>query len=49
MHSRRDVWDVLKNNIYLDAVIYGDVGLKAAVEASGADRLMFGKEANPCA
>ena len=40
--SRRNVWDVLKNNIYLDAVIYADVGLKAAIDASGADRLMFG-------
>ncbi|KAI6819980.1 uracil-5-carboxylate decarboxylase [Hortaea werneckii] len=44
LQSRRDVWDVLKNNIYLDAVIYGDVGLKAAVDASGADRLMFGTD-----
>lgn len=40
--NRRNVWDVLKNNIYLDAVIYADVGLKAAVDASGADRLLFG-------
>ncbi|KAK4546341.1 hypothetical protein LTR36_002018 [Oleoguttula mirabilis] len=42
--KRRDVWDVLKNNIYLDAVIYADVGLKAAIDASGADRLMFGTD-----
>ena len=41
--NRRDLWDVLKKNIYLDAVIYADVGLKAAVDASGADRLMFGE------
>jgi hypothetical protein len=41
--GRRDVWEVLKTNIYLDAVIYSDVGLKAAMNASGADRLMFGK------
>ena len=40
--NRRDVWDILKKNIYLDAVIYADVGFKAAVDASGADRLMFG-------
>jgi aminocarboxymuconate-semialdehyde decarboxylase len=40
--GRRDIWDVLKTNIYLDAVIYADIGLKAAVDASGADRLMFG-------
>ncbi|KAF2743477.1 uracil-5-carboxylate decarboxylase [Sporormia fimetaria CBS 119925] len=41
---RRDVWDILKSNIYLDAVIYSDVGLKAAVNASGSDRLMFGTD-----
>lgn len=39
----RGVWDVLKKNIYLDAVIYKEVGLKAAVDASGADRVLFGK------
>lgn len=42
LSGRRDVWDVLQKNIYLDAVIYADVGLKAAIDASGADRLMFG-------
>lgn len=42
--GRRDVWDVLKTNIYLDAVIYADVGLKAAIDASGADRLLFGTD-----
>jgi aminocarboxymuconate-semialdehyde decarboxylase len=41
--GRRDVWEILKTNIYLDAVIYSEVGLKAAIDASGADRLMFGK------
>jgi aminocarboxymuconate-semialdehyde decarboxylase len=40
---RRDIWDILKTNIYLDAVIYSEVGLKAALDASGADRLMFGQ------
>lgn len=44
LKNRRDVWDVLKNNIYLDAVIYADTGLKAAIDASGADRLMFGTD-----
>ena len=38
IENRRAVWDVLKKNIYLDAVIYADVGLKAAIAASGADR-----------
>jgi aminocarboxymuconate-semialdehyde decarboxylase len=40
--GRRGLWDILKKNIYLDAVIYSEVGLKAAVEASGSDRVMFG-------
>lgn len=40
--GRRDLWDILKKNIYLDAVIYSEVGLKAAIEASGGDRVMFG-------
>ena len=43
LESRRGLWDVLNENIYLDAVIYADVGLKAAVDASGADKMMFGK------
>jgi predicted TIM-barrel fold metal-dependent hydrolase len=42
---QRGIWDVLKTNIYLDAVAYGTAGLKAAVEAGGGstDRLLFGK------
>ncbi|KAF6821005.1 uracil-5-carboxylate decarboxylase [Colletotrichum sojae] len=42
--GRRKIWDVLKEQIYLDAVIYSEVGLKAAIDASGADRLMFGTD-----
>lgn len=41
---QRDIWEVLKTNIYLDAVIYGKPGLKAAIEAGGTDRLMFGTD-----
>jgi predicted TIM-barrel fold metal-dependent hydrolase len=41
--GRRELWDVLQNNIYLDAVIYSEVGLKAAVNASGPERVMFGE------
>jgi predicted TIM-barrel fold metal-dependent hydrolase len=40
----RDIWDVLSKNIYLDAVIYGEPGLKAAVDAGSADRFMFGTD-----
>merc|ERR1712093_424652 len=42
--SRKTVWDVLKKNIYLDAVVYSEVGLKAAIQASGEDRVMFGTD-----
>lgn len=42
--DRRTVWDVLKEQIYLDAVIYSELGLKLALEAGGADRVMFGTD-----
>ena len=41
---RRNLWDVLKTNIYLDAVIYGEVGLGAAVQAVGVERVLFGTD-----
>jgi hypothetical protein len=41
--ERRSVWDILEKNILLDAVIYSDVGLKAAIQVAGADRVLFGK------
>lgn len=44
--NRKTVWDILQKNIYLDAVIYSKVGLNAAIEASGPDRIMFGTD-NP--
>ena len=40
---RRSLWHVLKHNIYLDAVTYSNVALASSIEASGADRLMFGE------
>ncbi|KAK4946739.1 hypothetical protein LTR10_014241 [Elasticomyces elasticus] len=42
---QRSIWEVLHSNIYLDAVIYGQPGLKAAIEAAGSvDRVMFGTD-----
>ncbi|KAI0013897.1 hypothetical protein F4779DRAFT_613176 [Xylariaceae sp. FL0662B] len=41
---RRTIWQVLEEQVYLDSVIYSEVGLKAAVDASGVDRLMFGTD-----
>jgi predicted TIM-barrel fold metal-dependent hydrolase len=41
---QRSIWEVLKSNIFLDAVVYGVAGLKAAVTAGGGtERLMFGE------
>jgi predicted TIM-barrel fold metal-dependent hydrolase len=37
-----DVWSALKTNIYLDAVIYDDIALKAAAERVNYTRVMFG-------
>lgn len=42
--ARRTVWQVLREQVYLDAVVYSEVGLRAAVDASGADRLLFGTD-----
>ncbi|KAM7191409.1 amidohydrolase [Naviculisporaceae sp. PSN 640] len=51
--DRRTIWEVSQSQIYLDAVVYSDVGIQAAVAASGgtegsegtgADRLMFGTD-----
>jgi aminocarboxymuconate-semialdehyde decarboxylase len=44
LEARKTVWEILKKNIYLDAVIYGEVGLRAAIQASGQDRIMFGTD-----
>ena len=42
--NRRTIWSVLKEQIYLDAVIYSEHGVKTAVDVSGSDRLMFGTD-----
>lgn len=39
----RSIGDVLRDNIYLDAVIYSSTGLKAAIDVSDTSRAMFGK------
>ena len=41
----KGIWDVLETNIYLDAVIYSDVGLKAATDAlKSSNYVMFGTD-----
>ena len=39
---KRDLWEVLEKNIFLDAVVYSSEGVKAAIDASGPHKLMFG-------
>jgi predicted TIM-barrel fold metal-dependent hydrolase len=41
---QNSIWDVLQRNIYLDAVVYSEPGLKAAVEAGDVGRVMFGTD-----
>ncbi|KAF1814942.1 uracil-5-carboxylate decarboxylase [Eremomyces bilateralis CBS 781.70] len=41
---KRTIQEVLKQNIYLDAVVYGEVGISAAVGLVGKDRVMFGTD-----
>lgn len=42
--DRKTLFDALRKNIYLDGVIFDKIGLRAAVEAAGADRVMFGTD-----
>ncbi|KAL8751693.1 MAG: hypothetical protein Q9184_005992, partial [Pyrenodesmia sp. 2 TL-2023] len=41
---KRSLTKVVTRNVYLDAVSYGETGLKAAVDAVGKDRVMFGTD-----
>ncbi|KAJ5568471.1 2-amino-3-carboxymuconate-6-semialdehyde decarboxylase [Penicillium hetheringtonii] len=41
---QRSIWEVLRTNIYLDAVVYGKAGLQAAISAGSTDRLLFGTD-----
>ncbi|KAI9641672.1 hypothetical protein NHQ30_009527 [Ciborinia camelliae] len=43
--GRKSIWEILKSNIWLDAVVYGEVGVRGAVGVSGTDRVMFGTDA----
>ncbi|MCJ1389465.1 hypothetical protein MMC18_002322 [Xylographa bjoerkii] len=42
--GKRDVWAVLRRNVWLDGVVYSKVGLRAAVEAVGRDRVLWGTD-----
>lgn len=40
---RKTLWEVFRTNLFLDAVICSVVGLKAAVDAVGSDRVLLGE------
>lgn len=42
--QRRSIWQVLKENVWLDAVAYSEIGLQAAINAVGVDRILFGTD-----
>jgi len=42
--ERQTVWDVLKNNLWLDGVVFNSVALRAAIEAAGVERVVFGTD-----
>ena len=42
--ERKGIRDVLKHNVWLDAVTYSELGVRAAVEAVGTERVLFGTD-----
>ena len=38
------IWEVLRRNVWLDGVVYSAVGLKAAVDAVGKERVLWGSD-----
>ncbi|KAL9125859.1 MAG: hypothetical protein Q9217_004991 [Psora testacea] len=41
---KRKLIDVLKSNVWLDAVVYSEPGVKAAVDVVGKERVLFGTD-----
>ena len=42
--EEESIWDVLKRNVWLDGVVYSAIGVKAAMEAVGEERVLFGTD-----
>ncbi|MCJ1426004.1 hypothetical protein MMC29_003906 [Sticta canariensis] len=42
--ERRGIWNVLRQNVWLDAVTYSELGVRAAIEAVGVERVLFGTD-----
>ena len=44
LKQRRSIWEVLKENIWLDGVVYSEIGIRAAVDIVGSDRVLWGTD-----
>lgn len=44
MQPRKSIWDVLSTNVWLDSVVYADVGVTAATSVVGPERVLFGTD-----
>lgn len=42
--ERRSIADVLKTNVWLDAVTYSEIGTRASIETVGVERVLFGTD-----
>jgi predicted TIM-barrel fold metal-dependent hydrolase len=42
--DRKSLWCILKENVWLDAVAYSKIGVQAAIDAVGEDRVLFGTD-----
>ena len=42
--TKRSILQVLRANVWLDAVVYSDIGLEAAQQAVGPERVLFGTD-----
>ena len=42
--GRSSIWDVLKRNVWLDGVVYSAVGIKAAVDVVGKEKVLWGTD-----
>ena len=42
--QRRSIWEVLRENIWLDGVVYSMVGIRAAIDVVGVDRVLWGTD-----
>ncbi|KAF2113098.1 hypothetical protein BDV96DRAFT_614007 [Lophiotrema nucula] len=42
--KRKSIWDVLRGNILLDGIVFDKIPLRAAADAVGVERVMFGTD-----